>query len=747
MRKNHTLQMIVLMAGLIYATAPSAQETGASGRAPAGSGAPAPTLSAAKLSPLVRQALSEQRQGRPTRGAAAGSLSLTAFVAIDRDSCDAVLAQHGCRKYAQWGDIAIAAIPTARLGALAAEPSVRRIEASRPATVHNDTTATIINTTPAYQSTAAHQAYTGRGVVVGLVDVGFDLTHPTFLDSEARHCRIGAFWDQLSRDTVGSRMPVGRDFVGAEAIMAAGGSTDSLKLTHGTHTLGTAAGNGYDTPYRGMAYDSDICLVANAVSNNIEYIDSADYYKYTSATDALAFKYCLDYAESQGRPCVVSLSEGYTPYLDREDSLYAAVLDSLSGPGRIIVASAGNGGVERTYIDKPAGNGETGAFVRCNRAEAYYHVRAEGAVRLALYRYGRPAGIPTDTLAFETAETPADTAITRKLAIGQDTLRLSAYRYPSSFGDHDMWQLQVAADSTLNKLAPMALTVAGEGRAEVFGNSTSAFRDHESDSRWTAARRGHNIIAPSCFPAVISVGATAHRLTVANEEGQMADADYSGDTPGTVWRYSSTGPSMSGLSKPDVVAPGTNVVSAYSHHFHPAQHVVATSEYGGERYFWGADSGTSMAAPAVAGVIALWLQAKPDLTPADIRGVMSRCCRHPEAGLSYPNTTYGYGEIDAYRGLLDILGLTAVEGISQHQPEGVRIVPADGGVRLCFDQAPSAHVYIKVYSMEGACLYRACLTASGREMMIALPAAAAGICAVQVECGRIKGSCLVTCKK
>jgi subtilisin family serine protease len=116
---------------------------------------------------------------------------------------------------------------------------------------------------------------------------------------------------------------------------------------------------------------------------------------------------------------------------------------------------------------------------------------------------------------------------------------------------------------------------------------------------------------------------------------------------------------MNGLTKPDVVAPGTNVVSAYSHIYHPEKHVVASSELDGTLYHWGADSGTSMSAPVVAGVIALWLQANPGLTPDDIRGVLSRTCRQPEQGMGYPNSIYGYGEIDAYRGLLDVLGLTA----------------------------------------------------------------------------------------
>ena len=327
-----------------------------------------------------------------------------AFVRIDRSQTDEVLARYGCRKHAQWGDICIAEIPLSALAPLSSDRAVHRIEANRPASLLMDTTATIVNALPVYEPSQRHQAYTGEGVVLGIVDVGFDLTHPNFYDTTLSHYRIGAFWDQLSADTIESTMPVGRDYVGAEAVRAVGHSRDAEKLTHGTHTLGIAAGSGYDTPYRGIAFGSEICAVGNAVNSNIEYVDSADRYKYSTAADALAFKYCMDYAGHQGKPCVVSLSEGYPPYLDEEDSLFSAVLDSLSGPGRIIVASAGNGGIEKSYFEKPAQSQMAGAFIRCFQKEALYRIKAErlqtdasaetGAIRLSLYYYKEQEASP-----------------------------------------------------------------------------------------------------------------------------------------------------------------------------------------------------------------------------------------------------------------------------------------------------------------------------------------------------------------
>ena len=278
---------------------------------------------------------------------------LTAFVRIDGADADEVWSNYGCKPYAHFGDNYIVGIPLDAVGALSDHPAVRRIEASPSGFLTMDTTAIIIGANKVQhprvpvdrsRSSIPHPTlnnYTGKGVVVGVMDVGFDLTHPNFIDPVTGNSRIAAFWDQLTKDTVGSTMPVGRDYRQPSALNIQH-SADGLLQTHGTHTLGIAAGGGYHSPYKGIAFDSDICIVSNAINESIALIDSADYDKYTTAVDALGFKYIFDYADQQGKPAVASLSEGYPPYIDEEDSLYAAFLDSLSGPGHIIVAAAGN---------------------------------------------------------------------------------------------------------------------------------------------------------------------------------------------------------------------------------------------------------------------------------------------------------------------------------------------------------------------------------------------------------------------
>ena len=698
-----------------------------------------------KLSPYVRRALTEsQHQSSVTRGSDAQKVPQHILAFVKAHGGPALLQKYGCQVYAQWGNIQIARIPLTSLAALSAEAQVERIEAHASARQLLDTSAIVINTLPVYEATPVHQAYTGDGVVMALMDVGFDLTHPNFYDRNLTHSRISAIWDQLSPDTIGSTLPAGRDYIGTEAVLAHARSTDAEIMVHGTHTLGIAAGTGYDTPYRGVAFDSDICLVSNIVEEDTAYFEqSPDKYLHTTALDALGFKYLFDYAEQQGKPCVASFSEGYLSYFDNEDSLFAAVLDSLSGPGRIIVASAGNEGLMKSYFEKRPETREDGSFIRCYYNETNYRIKGSAPLRMHLYRYGDVPSVPTDTYTIDLDTLSYRTEMTDTLIINGDSLFLDLYRYPTTYPPEDVWHLTLHSSQILRRFWPLALTLEGDNHAEIFGESNSDFQTCDLDPRWQAGQAGHNILAPSSFESVISVGASTYRMP-----GQTMNGSYgvhAGTVQGRISPYSSTGPTFDGRIKPDVVAPGTNIVSSFSHFLPAGSALMRESEFQGLTYPWGVETGTSMSAPMVAGVIALWLQACPTLTPEDILQVFRRTCQHPDPELSYPNTIYGYGEIDAYRGLLDILGVDQIEGLSLHQPAALRVWPSDKGLRLTTDTPITETIRIKLYSLSGTCIHEAFVRIDGTEAFLPLPPYPAGVYAVQMNAParQLSGSQLV----
>src|SRR5690606_31749673 len=85
--------------------------------------------------------------------------------------------------------------------------------------------------------------------------------------------------------------------------------------------------------------------------------------------------------------------------------------------------------------------------------------------------------------------------------------------------------------------------------------------------------------------------------------------DQSGDV---ITSFSSRGPTFQGTLKPDVVAPGENILSSG---YGPGAGEEAHNSYG-------MASGTSMAAPHVTGAAALLKQIHPNWSPADIKSAL-----------------------------------------------------------------------------------------------------------------------------
>ena len=680
----------------------------------------------------------------------ATSTLTTVFVQMKDGVDDETLARYGCKKYAQLGDIAIVTIPLDKVDSLSQQPEILRVEANDKAHPTMDTVPSISNLLPLYEQTATHPAFTGQGVMMGLMDIGFDLTHPTlYNDTSLSKYRIKAFWDQLAPNTDNDRLPVGSEWLTTEDILSRQAATDGREQNHGTHTTGIAAGSGYNSPYRGVAWESDICLVANAVTEDTVYIDKADYYLYTTATDALGFKYLFDYADSQHKPCVVSFSEGYTPLMDNDDRLFSLFLSRLVGPGHILVSSAGNECQSLTYFQKPLGVERTGSFIRVYHPKASYRMMTDGYPVICLTAYQAKDVVSKELRLPMDSERWQGDLLIDTLFINEDTCAVKISRYQTPFvKGKTMYHIQLTANREIHAVGRIAMVIEGtDCEAEVFGSSTNSFGNYDTDVRWNAAEKSHNILSPGNFDAVITVGSTSHRLSYTNINGNVIN-DANDLEAGRLSWFSSVGPTIDKRTKPDVTAPGNYIISSLSSIYLEANpnatsYDIEHFNVGDRTYVWGAFSGTSMSTPVVAGTIALWLQAKPTLTPDDIRGILLRTCQHPEEQLSYPNNLYGYGEIDAYKGLLDILGISGIKELSHHQPQSVRIATRNGQLHLHFAQKPIASLLVSIYATSGTLVHRQWLNPATQDVTLPLPVMVSGIYAVQLTGQDITGSQLI----
>lgn len=618
-----------------------------------------------KMSPFVREAMATALAMKQLTRSQSDDRLLTAFVRIDGNAAE-VLRQYGCKELARVGDISIAAIPLSKLGALSCGKQVKRIETGRRCSIQMDTTRLVVNAEKVYTGEGLSQSYTGHGVVVGVQDIGFDLTHPNFYSADMSQYRIKALWDQLSRDTIGSTLYVGRDYVGRDALLKLEHPIDGETQTHGTHTAGIAAGSGAErkgvvSPYRGMACDADLVLVDNA-ADNASLIDPKDYYKFTYATDALGFKYIFDYAERMHQPCVINFSEGSSQDFHGYDQLYYELLAKLIGPGRIIVSSAGNDGARNSYIHKNIGKERAGAFIMGNEKRFSCTAKSKQTFTFRVSVYDNVASPQIVDISTVNVCNAQDSLLTDSLLVGGKKYIWRVLAYPNSYDARETaYDFQISSPSKLGDSPQVSLQVMGrDADIELYRMSGYMF-PHALDPVLDAGDCRYTIFSPSSSPDVICVGSTSYRTQFVNYLGEKKV--YDSGQKGIRSSFSAMGPTLDGRIKPDVMAPGQNIISSYSTFFINNPKNVNASvksdvrhfEYNGRTYAWNANAGTSMSAPVVTGAIALWLQADPTLTPADCLEIFAKTCSHYETSLSYPNNLYGYGQIDVAAGLREVL--------------------------------------------------------------------------------------------
>ena len=688
-----------------------------------------------KVSQYIRKVISTAATGtmphKTKGGIKGGAQRMAVFV---RTTDDGVLSHYGCHVLASFGDTHIVSIPLDSIDAMAASSSVERIEAGPSSTTLLDTTAIVTHADIAHYSypwtetvndsgasAVVHQGFTGAGVVMGLMDIGFDLTHPTFYSADGSRYRIKALWDQLDR--TGQGMPVtgtdtvyvGRQYTTQEALLSKGCSYDGNAHTHGTYTASIAAGSGWhgdgDMPntlrYCGMAPDADLCLVANMAGDNIDSVPSELRTLYTSATDALGFKYIFDYADAHQQPCIISFSEGGREALYSDDALYCKTVTSMLGPGHILCVAAGNEAIYNAHISKPLGTAEAGAFIKDVSSTPAFYITSQQPARLRVTFYPENAERIIREYSMADLALLPDSALNDTIHIEEREQVVILRAYKSYFDNDDRWAMEtIIADSEgliVGRSIPVSLTLLGEDVAAELTSLGGQLTTNDLDPALSQMDNTHNIFAPATFPGVICVGSTTVRNDIQTYDGKWHHIEK-GEI-GHQSNFSSMGPTLMGYTKPDIMAPGASIFAAassyYLEHLYDDWNVMEYYTHEGRRYGSLSDNGTSASSPAVGGIIALWLQACPTLTPQQVMETFAATATHPEPDLPYPNNRYGYGQIDAVAGL---------DYIRAHFADGIKLITTD-----------TAHPYpTATYNICGqrvGTAYRGIIITNGRKVM------------------------------
>ena len=139
---------------------------------------------------------------------------------------------------------------------------------------------------------------------------------------------------------------------------------------------------------------------------------------------------------------------------------------------------------------------------------------------------------------------------------------------------------------------------------------------------------------------VESYTVAAHQAEIVAVSGQVF--------PGNIASFSSRGPTYDERIKPDVSAPGMNIISSINSYTTRSYTTAASTMFKGRTYDFAAFSGTSMSSPATAGVVALLLEASPTLEPRQVKEILIATAREDNRTGTLPiagNTVWGHGKV------------------------------------------------------------------------------------------------------
>lgn len=696
--------------------------------------APASALAQASLSPRTAIAVASPTllKAPAAQAAAVGAASsqLSAYVTIDpaRTSWQ----QLGVTPIAENANTATVRLTLDALRRLAKQLGVEYIQITSGATQMLNLARQEAGTDQIHKGTDLPKAYTGEGVVVGVVDAGFDYMHAAFRRPGDGALRIKRVWEQGATTLGGASAPAkygyGIELNTPELIEKAQGDSDSN--SHGTHVAAIAAGSDAykDGVYVGNAPDADIVLVALDLNAS------------TNADISNAVQYIFDYADEVGKPCVVNLSLGNQDGPHDGTSTFDTMTDAMQGPGRLIVGAAGNHRTDAFHIDHTFATADAAplrTFVKYKVApsnsvsggtiEIWGEKGVDFTVDIAAYSTFNKKDARSTTVYPAEGVTDVDFG---KYATG--TWKVASEVSPLNGKPHVV--LTSALTSIRNNYA-IALTVTPKtaGRVNIWSDNTYLALESRDIEGFSAPDAASSTLCEigGTGKRILTVGSYTTRNEYTTNGGQQATLQ---ETVGDLSSFSSYGPTVDGRMKPNITAPGCFIISAVSNNDASGNLMYAEYNENFGRYNqYGYMQGTSMASPFVAGIVATWLQAYPQLTPEQLHEIVQNTARKDSFTATAPDSNWGYGKINALDGLRQCIEKQETGCVSVAMPFDGTVRIADGNILLGF--ARDTQATLGITSMTGNTLFSKPLgkRSAGETLSVAVPQLPKGVYLLSVN--------------